>query len=344
MARHPPGVLLILKPTDMTGNTLPENDSDLQRARRIGKYLEGEITLNIEDDPLLDFLSAYKENRQHEARDFEDTEIQSGEMWDGISKATRPGENDATIYRLGQSKSDSKTIWAIAASLLIAAFIGFATYFYLSQQPQMIASSSATIQTVTLEDGSRVTLRPYSSIEALSVSPGEHSYKLEGEAYFDVVENSRRTFSVRAGNGVVRVLGTSFDLSNWGNQTQVYLEEGAIEFRNLETDETVTLSPGQAAEIGPDNLLNTKPAEIIEYTDWMNRELTFRNKTASYVFSEMEQEYNITISAPDSILNARLSGSLSLDNIGESLEDLSLVLDGQFVNKGENSYTFVPTK
>ena len=243
-----------------------------------------------------------------------------------------------------QTSSDSKTIWAVAASLLIAAFIGFATYFYFTQQPQTIASSSGQIETVTLEDGSTVTLRPYSSLAALDLSEDEHSYQLEGEAYFEVINNRNRTFSVRAGNGEVRVLGTRFDLSNWGNQTQVYLEEGSIQFANLTSNESVTLSPGEAAEIGPDNLLNLQTADITEYTDWMNRELTFRNKTAEYVFHEMEQEYNIQITAPDSVMNTRLSGSLALTDVDESLEDLSLVLDGQFVKKGDTQYTFVPRR
>jgi len=336
--------LPIIKLTDMTGNTLPENDRDLQLARRIGSYLVGELKRAEEKDSLLDTLFEYKESRKHANRDLADSEIHSDEIWEKISKATRPKENTANIYQLGRSATNFKTVRAVAASLLIAAFIGFATYLYMSQQPQLIASSSASIQTLTLEDGSRVTLRPYSSLEALNVSPGEHSYKLEGEAFFDVVQNSDRIFSVRAGNGKVRVLGTRFDLSNWGDQTQVYLEEGSIRFENLETEDSVTLSPGEAAEIGPDNLLNSKPAEINEYTDWINRELTFRNKTAQYIFSEMEQEFNISITAPDSVLNARLSGSLSLGNIDESLEDLSLVLDGQFIKDGENSYSFVPER
>ncbi len=325
----------------MTDKTLPENDPDLLLARRIGKYLEDESSTDMDKDPLLDILFQFKQSRKQKIYDIPDSDIHSDEIWDTIAKVTQPGEETATVYRLGDTQSDSKTILAIAASLLVAAFIGIAAYFYLSQQPELIASSSATIQAVTLADGSRVTLRPYSTIKALNVSNSDQSYKLEGEAYFEVKSNRNRTFSVTAGSGKVTVLGTTFNLSSWGNQTQVYLEEGSIEFMNIETDDSVTLNPGEAAEIGPDKRLSTEPAEIIEYTDWMNRELTFSNRSAGYVFNEMEQEFNITISAPDSVINTRLSGSLSLESLDTSLEDLSLVLEGQFVQKGENSYSFV---
>jgi hypothetical protein len=58
----------------------------------------------------------------------------------------------------------------------------------------------------------------------------------------------------------------------------------------------------------------------------------------------MEQEFNFKISAPDSILNTKLSGTLSLRNADQSLNDLSLVLDGQFIKEAENRYKFVPNR
>ncbi|NGP76975.1 hypothetical protein G3570_10045 [Balneolaceae bacterium YR4-1] len=328
----------------MTRTTLPENDPDLQLARRIGSYLESETDLRSETDTLVDTLLNYRESREANKSSIPDVAVPSDEIWQEISVAIHSEEHSATIHKLGSSQTDFKTIWAVAASLLVAAFIGFAAYFYLSQQPQMIASSSANIETVVLEDGSKVTLRPHSSIKALEISANEHNYQLEGEAFFEVMKSDNRTFSVRAGNGEVQVLGTRFDLSNWGDKTQVYLEEGSIRFENIESKEAVTLSPGEAAEIGPDNLLTTKSAEITEYTDWMSSELNFRNKTTRYVFNEMEQEFNIRISAPDSIMNTRLSGSLALNSIDESLEDLSLVLDGQFIKNGDRQYIFVPKR
>lgn len=328
----------------MTDKTLPENDPDLLLARRIGSYLEDKSSSYTEENLLLNVLSEFKDNRKQRSHEIPDSDIHSDEIWHTISKVTQSGKDTASVHQIGRSKSDSTTILAIAASFLVAAFIGLAAYFYLNQQPELIASSSASIQAVTLADGSQVTLRPYSTLEALNVGTEEHSYKLEGEAYFEVVSNRGRTFSVTAGTGRVTVLGTTFNLSSWGNQTQVYLEEGSIEFMDIETDDSVTLNPGEAAEIGPDKRLSAEPAEIVEYTDWMNRELTFSNRTARYVFNEMEQEFKITISAPDSVLNTRLSGSLSLESLTTSLEDLSLVLEGQFVQKGENSYSFVPER
>lgn len=324
----------------MTDQLLPNNDPDLRLALHIGDYLEGNDDLQGMEDPLISPLVAYKKQQNKRLDSIPSYDSQT--LWDTISRETEPQQESGKIYRLGKSWSGSKVIWATAASLLIAAFIGI--YYYTMQQPEVIASSAESIETVVLEDGSKITLRPHSTIFALSKSSDEHHYKLEGEAYFEVASLPDRTFSVQAGNGKVKVLGTKFDLSSWGSQVQVFLEEGSISFENLNTSDSVILSPGEAAEIEPDETISSGSAEFSEFTDWMNRELIFRNKTARYVFNEMEQEFNITITAPDSTLNTQLSGRLSLEDVGQSLEDLSLVLNGQFSNEGSNRFNFVPNK
>lgn len=324
----------------MTDQLLPNNDPDLRLARHIGDYLEGNADLQGMEDPLISPLAEYKKQQNKRLDSIPNYDSQT--LWDTISRETDPQQDSAKIYRLGKSWSGSKAIWATAASLLIAAFIGI--YYYTMQQPEVIASSAQNIESVVLQDGSKVTLRPHSTIYALSKSADEHHYKLDGEAYFEVASLPERTFSVQAGSGKVEVLGTKFDLSNWGSQVQVFLEEGSISFENLNTSDSVILSPGEAAEIEPDETISSGSAELSEFTDWMNRELIFRNKTARYVFNEMEQEFNIAITAPDSILNTQLSGRLSLEDVGQSLEDLSLVLNGQFNNEGNNRFNFVPNE
>lgn len=319
----------------MNTRLLPNNDPDLQLARRIGNYLEGRLELDYAEDSLIKPILDYKRERKKELSASVITD--SAAIWKKIEKEIKPGKKETRIHQLGSTKT--KAIWATAASLLIAAFIGI--YYYTTQQPEMIASSAQQIQTVVLDDGSKVTLRPHSSIYVLSGNANEHNYKLEGEAYFEVVSNPERTFSVKAGNAKVTVLGTKFDLSTWGNQIQVYLEEGLISFENVTNNISVTLNPGESAEIDDDSI-NTGLSDVSEFTDWMNRELVFKNKTARYVFNELEQEFNFTISAPDSVLNTTLSGGLSLANAQQSLDDLSLVLDGKFVKEGEKRYKFVP--
>lgn len=332
--------LLTTNSKTMATQLLPDNDKDLQLARQIGSYLDGQLELETVEDPLIPMLLGYKNERKQRSYADSSVSVVSNQVWRQIEEQTDTGKQGARVYQLGRSKT--RAIWTTAAAILIAAFLGI--YYFMNQQPQMVASSNQQIQTVQLIDGSKVTLRPHSAIYALTQSSQEQTYRLDGEAYFEVSPDPQRTFSVQAGNGKVSVLGTKFDLSSWGEQTQVYLEEGSIRFENLTTKDAVTLSPGESAAIGNDNTISTASTEITEFTDWMNRELIFKNKTVRYVLNELEQEFNFTFMAPDSIMETTLSGGLSLDNAQQSLDDLSLVLDGKFVKDAENRYRFVPNQ
>lgn len=322
----------------MATKFLPNNDRDLQLARRIGNYLDGISELSMQEDSFTQALLTYKMSRAEAISSA--PAIDTDKVWERIEEQTKPasGNEKATVHRI----FNNAKVWAVAASILIAAFIGI--YYYTLPQAEMIASSMQQIKTVILDDGSTVTLRPNSSLYALAMNSAEHTYRLEGEAFFEVTTGEERTFSVEGGNGKVSVLGTKFDLSTWGGQTQVYLEEGSINFENLITSESVILKPGKSAKIGNSKNINTAVSSTNEFTDWMNRELIFANKTSEYVFNELEQEFNITITAPDSILTTKLSGGLSLTTAQQSLSDLSLVLGGEFVEVNEKRFNFVPNR
>lgn len=316
----------------MSNHQLPDSDNDLMLARHIGSSLAEQRDLSNISDPLLDSLLSYKAERENTGVS---ESLDSQDMWNRIVSETKPdGSNIYTLF--GKNKS----VWAAAAGILISALIGV---FYYTSQPQLIAESGREIATVALENGSTATLRPHSEIHLLSKNSKEIAYRLQGEAFFEVEKGDTRIFSVEAGSGEVRVLGTRFNLSSWGGQTQVYLEEGLIAFRHISADQTVKLEPGQSAQIKSDtNLIPRDTADVnpSEFTDWMNRELIFRNRTAGYVFSEFEQEFGIIIEASESVKSTSLSGGLALDDLEQSLQDLALVLNGEFTKVNQNTYKF----
>ncbi len=318
----------------MITQLLPNNDPDLKLARRIGSYLEGESSLSGTDDPLLERLLQYK--RYSDTLSSE-ANVPSADIWDKISSKTTV---KASVKKV--TGPSQKYIWAVAASVLIAAFAGL-FYFISLQEPALLAESGSAIETVQLSDGSTVILRPHSKLYEIEQKAEAASFSLTGEAFFDVVSNPDRTFSVEAGNARVSVLGTRFDLSSWGGSTQVYLEEGSIQFSNIQNQTSVLLSPGQSSILS-DSLdapvVRSAPAE--EFTDWIDRQLVFTNRPASYVFNEIEQQFNISITAPTNVMKTQISsGGLSLEDRDVTLENLGLVLGGTFRPTGQNSYRFV---
>lgn len=322
---------------------IPEDDRDLQLAREIEAKLDSGLPLSEIEDPLVTLLLDYK---QKIGRRSEDYTPDTAAIWSRIEEKTRPqpGKNRDTARVHPMRAADRRKIWAVAASILIIVLAGY-FYFQEALQPTLIAESQQVQKTVPLEDGSRITLRPFSKIYLVERENGNVHYKLSGEGYFNVSSDPNRTFSVTAGTGRIRVLGTRFVLSSWGNLVQVFLEQGSVRFETTDRSQSTVLEPGYYATITEEQqIMEPRPADINQFTDWMNDELSFSNREAGYVFSELEQHFNIEINAPEEISNTRIGGTLSLARLDSSLNDLGVVLGGTFNTADERTYSFVPAE
>ncbi|MDR8390887.1 FecR domain-containing protein [Aliifodinibius sp. S!AR15-10] len=313
---------------------IPEDDRDLILAREIGQRLDTGSSLSDISDPLMQPLLKFREEREKRSSRLK---TDSTGLWNSIEQQISPDEQSTPNYRLYNLRN--YRVWAAAAAILLIVTTGL---FYLLNQPTatLITETQGFTQTINLADGSTVTLRPYSKIHLVTESPEKLEYDLTGEAFFDVVSNPDRTFSVKAGNGRVNVLGTSFMLSSWGDLVQVYLQEGSVQFETVDRSASTTLEPGEYASISGSRLTEPETANEELFTDWINNELAFQDQPAQYVFSELEQHFNISITASRNIAETRIGGRLSLENLEASLNDLGLVLGGTFISTGEKQYRF----
>lgn len=317
-----------------TLNLLPENDRDLLLAQQIGLSLESRKgTADIQDD-LIGLLHDFKQKEVSEIL----TYPSSSDIWEDIEEKTQKSKKTkARIVPFYQNPVVLR--WAVAATVLIASFTGL--FLYNQAQPVLIAQSKNQIEVVNLEDGSVITLRPYSSLFELT-SKNSRSYKLEGEGFFNVAKDPLNTFSVSTDQGVVTVLGTRFNLSTWGGSTIVYLEEGSIRFQD-ERKNSTELIPGQSAQILEGRLSLPSVANPNLYIDWLNNQLSLENTSVESAVSELEQHFNITLDITQ-IENPLelLGGTIILDEVDNTLSDLGVILSGTFRKTGERTYRFIP--
>lgn len=318
---------------------LSEKDPDYQLAQLYGKIVEGDDSLSSKDDRLLSLLLKLREIENQELSDIRVDNIEKS--WDKIESQIllkkKPG--NATIHKLS-----SNIRWYAAAVVLIAASLSLIFYFGdISSDQTLLADSGESIATVELADGSVVTLRPNSQLRQITLDDSEHIYSLQGEALFEISAQDSRTFSVESGPGRVVVTGTKFNLHDRGNESTVYLLEGAVRFESNDRNQFVNLSSGQAAIINNQNIL-LEPFQFsaVEVTGWTNNRLNFQNRTATSIFSELEFHYNVTIIAPEEISSEILGGSITLTSIQESLNDLGIVLGGSFIEVEDDLYRFTP--
>ena len=218
---------------------------------------------------------------------------------------------------------------AVAAVLLIV--------FLTRPQASLIASAGADAVEYTAADGSVVTLRPYSELYKV----GESRYRIEGEAFFVVTKRDGSRFVVEAGQAQVEVLGTRFNLSTWGGETAVYLEEGRIRFEA--SGEAVILAPGQWSRVtGGGELMEPLAEAPDQHLDWLNGEMHFEQRPVRLLAAELEQHFGIHLTISGSMQDETLSGRILLDAKEQSLEDLGRVMGGTFVEVRRNFYRFEP--
>ena len=144
----------------------------------------------------------------------------------------------------------SRLVLGMAATLTLILVSLFVVQYFLSENWVIHQSVAGQVKTVTLPDGSLVTLNGNSSIRYLenwSENP-IRKVQLEGEAYFKVRNFGDGTtkFQVVTSDLTVEVLGTSFNVMSWEEETGVFLEEGKINVKlDHSGDREVRLEPGE---------------------------------------------------------------------------------------------------
>ena len=323
-----------------SNNNIPENDRDLQLSKAYDEVMSGRIEPSQIDDPLFKLLQEAKAYQQASDRsiDVRDKEEARKSIFDQINPSDQNDVNpgSANIYSLPRKK----WIWAAAAAALIL----FTSIFLLRQttqiEPTLLADAGENITTVELQDGSSVTLRPNSQLYQNEISDQQLSYSLSGEALFEVTHNPDREFRVETSEGRVRVLGTTFNLSERNSKTDVYLIEGQIAFETVDLNQSVTLSAGEGATIQDLQLSEPFRFEETNVTSWTQNRLTFSERSAGSIAEELEFHFGIEIEMEESIRSEILGGSITLEDREQSLKDLEVVLGGNFDQIDDNRYRF----
>jgi ferric-dicitrate binding protein FerR (iron transport regulator) len=153
---------------------------------------------------------------------------------------------------------------SIAAGFLL--FVG-GIWLYNSQYAvkAITLSTNNQIQTSTLPDGSVITLNRKSLFEYPSKFKGnQREVKLKnGEAFFNITHNKAKPFIISAGNTLIRVVGTSFNVKNKKDGVEVIVESGIVQVSR--NGQSALLKPGEKIlvkqnsktlekEINPDQL------------------------------------------------------------------------------------------
>ncbi len=298
-------------------STLPPNDRDLRLARQLdaGEAVDGSDALH----------EALETVRSQPAQPEAET---SERLWAGIEAQMTP-DRPASRPPLRLVRT-APVRWAAAALVLLA----LGVTVWMTQRPDPTVVASTEIVTWDAPDGSTVTLRPNSRLVRL----GDRAYRLDGEAFFSVASDPERPFIVEAGQGTVRVLGTRFDVSTWGEKTVVFVEEGRVAVQGASAE--VVLGAGEAATASGAGLEKVQAPNAATYLDWQRGEVVFERERVQRVAEEIGQHFGVQVVVPESVADQTMSGMIGLDDAPQTLGDLGRILGGRFERDGEG-YRFV---
>lgn len=138
--------------------------------------------------------------------------------------------------------------------------------------------------------------------------------QLEGEAYFKVTHNAQLPFKVKTKAMEVEVLGTSFNVSAYNDETRVdvVLEEGKVKLNQLNGTEIGLLKPGEQASLDTkSHQLSISEVNTKLYTNWKDGRLEFKGEALGEVALKLERWYNVSIQIEDPALaDYRISGTV----------------------------------
>lgn len=206
---------------------------------------------------------------------------------------------------------------AVAASLLIVSSLGvyFLQKINVAQEYVSYHNNYGKTATITLEDGSKVSLNSNSTLKyPQHFASDKREVELEGEGFFEISKDKDRPFMVKTNKLLTTVLGTKFNVSAYRNlaAVSVALVEGSVTVELSNKTQKTTLKPTEIATVkGLSNKIETATFEADKVTAWRTGAVVFESASFQEIASKIYNIYGITIINKTGDNNWQYSGSFT---------------------------------
>lgn len=184
---------------------------------------------------------------------------------------------------------------------------------------------------VKLSDGTKVTLNAGTSLRyPVKFIEGQNRQVFieTGEAYFNVVKDSKHPFIVNNNNVNIRVLGTQFNVSSYPEDTNVstVLVEGSVSLYDsgdvYKSEKATLLKPGYLADWNKTNkTIKIKKADVKVQTAWINGRIILKHMKFSHIIKKLERHYDVRIKNNNKSLGEELiTATFDIETIEQVFE------------------------
>lgn len=232
-------------------------------------------------------------------------------LWSSLGQlAGRPDFERLSQRILAETAGRDPRRWqpfAIAASAAIALIGGGILMWAQHRQPPGVvyATKPGERSIVKLADGSQLVLNYATELDVRLEEKARRVTLLKGEALFTVAHDQTRPFEVAAGDGVVTVLGTRFEVRSDDRHVTVTLSEGRVSLDRQVDKEHIQLEPGEQVRYRVDvPELNRRTVDADVVTSWSTGRLRFRSTPLSEALEEINRYSTTQIRIVDPTLAA----------------------------------------
>jgi len=322
------------------------------RDNETARYLAGEMNMKEE----IDFLSKSGESQEQlsELRNMEKhwkyfDQNPSRERWDSKEAWSQLYEKldldglleDQTVRT---NRRTLTPLLRIAASIALILALGIpALYFGVirDQTGDFTRTFLAEegMATVDLPDGSRIYLNKGSEISYSKAFKNQRAVALKGEAFFEVMSDPQNPFTVHSGEMLVSVLGTSFNVKQGEqfSEVEVYVKTGLVKISMEDSDQFIYLEPEQFGVL-EDRNLSSSVLDDPNYISWKTKDFKFVDTELFEVLQELEESYHVEIQTGDlDLSDMRITTSYSGQSINAILETIGTAFE-MSVSQRDNSY------
>lgn len=222
-----------------------------------------------------------------------------------------------------------RRVWSISAAAAVIVVVAVVSAQSLLFSDAVYRTAVGDRRTIQLSDGSQLILNT-DSVAAVRYRWTSRTVELErGQAHFDVTHSVFRPFRVEAGRGVIRAIGTRFEVYRHADEVQVKLLQGRIEVTptaelqhaddvtaagSVPPPTTLELTAGQQTTLTASGVAPLTEVNVPVATAWLDGKLVFNDVRLQEAVAEVNRYSTHKIYVLDaSLVDFRVSGVFRTD-------------------------------
>lgn len=231
----------------------------------------------------------------------------------------------------------------VAGASVAAAAVLAAPMFVLLGRATRYSTAIGEARDVALADGSRIHLNTDSQVQVALSAHHRQLSLVRGEAYFDVAHDAARPFDVAVPGGVVRAIGTAFNIRLRGAIVELTVTHGIVGVRTAE-GVMRRVPMGESAVIQPRTVAvgQVDESAMAKRIAWRDRMILLNGETVGEAVAEFNRYRAAPILIGDQrIAGLRIGGRFRTDESSDFLRALEQTLPVHSATEDDGSVLLI---